>query len=284
MKKLLTILPGLIVLLFTSSGCKKELQVEKTLKSENILNVSYGTHIYNTFDIYLPEERTNNTPVIILIHGGAWNEGDKSLFTDLTKYWRDRGYAAATINYRLTHTSENNIHPAQVNDIGKAIEFISSKASEWHLSNNKFALLGASAGAHLSLLYTYKYNTNNKVKTVISMAGPSDLTSMENASAEQVQAVIWLLGSTFLSAPLLYSQASPVAQVNANSKPTLIFHGKLDNVVPYQQSVELQNRLNKSGIDNKLVLYDDTGHEVLNLANTAAFLATCDSWLKLYLK
>lgn len=284
MKKLANILSGLAVLLFISVGCQKAPELDKTLKSKDILNAAYGTHVRNTFDIYLPEGRDKDTPVIILLHGGSWYEGDKSLFTDLARFWRDRGYAAVTMNYRLTNTAENNIHPAQVNDIAKAIEFISSKAEDWQLSASKFALQGASAGAHLALLYTYKYNTNNKVKTVISMAGPTDLSTLQAVSPQHAQGISWLIGSSFQSNPAAYAEASPITYVRANSKPTLIFHGKLDLLVPYQQSLALENRLGEMGVNKKLILIEDTGHEVVNLTNTATFLSNCESWLKLYLK
>lgn len=286
MEKLKTILSGIVILLVLISGCKKAVNnpILEPLKAKDDLNISYGTNTRNTLDIYLPEARDKNTPVIILIHGGSWFEGDKGMFTDLAKYWRDRGYAAATMNYRLTRTAENNIHPAQVNDIAKAIEFISSKANDWQVSSDKFALQGASAGAHLSLLYTYKYNTDNKVKAVISLAGPTDLAGMQGASPQQAQVVSWLIGTIFQANPTAYADASPITHVSAKSKPTLIFHGKLDVVVPYQQSEDLRNRLDQYGIDKKLVLYPDTGHEVLNLTNTASFLADCENWLKLYLK
>ena len=286
MKKLKSILSGIVILLILTSGCNKGVNdpVTEPLKAADHVNVSYGTNTQNTLDIYLPEARDKNTPVIIFVHGGSWFEGDKGSFTDLAKYWRDKGYAAATMNYRLTNTAENNIHPAQVNDIGMAIDFIASKAVDWQVSSDKYALQGASAGAHLSLLYTYKYNTNNKVKAVVSMAGPTDLTGTQMANPMQVQVINWLIGTTIQANPAAYAEASPIIHVSAKSRPTLMFHGKLDILVPYQQSEDLKNRLDQFGIDKKLVLYADTGHEVLNLTNTGSFLADCDNWFKLYLK
>ena len=283
MNKLKFFLPYMMLLIFTAS-CKKGDDSVEALKSEDFANVSYSTHTRNTMDVYLPEKRDRNTPVILLVHGGSWYEGDKSAFTDLAKYWRDKGYAAATMNYRYTHTAENNINPAQVNDIGKAIDFIASKSTDWQVSGDKFALQGASAGAHLSLLYIYNYDSGNKVKTVISMAGPTDLTKIQGAGVAQAQVAEWLIGSTFQANPTAYALASPITYVTAKSKPTLIFHGKLDVVVPYQQSLDLKNKLDQFNISSKLVTYEDTGHEVINLKNTASFLADCESWLKLYLK
>lgn len=285
MTKTKSILSGLLFFFIISIGCKKGAdQAVAILTPRDLPNVSYGTHVRNSLDIYLPERRDAKTAVILLVHGGSWFEGDKSAFTDLAKYWRDKGYAAATMNYRYTNTPEKNIHPAQVNDIAKAIEFIASKAGEWKISSDKFALQGASAGGHLSLLYTYKYDTGNKVKAVISMAGPTDFTPTPNVSLLQAQVVQLLIGSSYQSNPSAYAEASPITHVKSNSKPTLLFHGKLDAVVPYQQSVDLRNRLAQVGSVHKLVSYEDTGHEVINATYMISFLAECENWFKLHLK
>lgn len=283
-------LQGLYIILFlaltTAPGCKKKEKEDLAvpLKSEDFLNVSYGAAGRNAMDVYLPEIRGRSTPVIVLVHGGSWFEGDKSFFTDLAKYWRGRGYAAITMNYRLTHTPENNIHPAQVNDIGKALDFIAAKSEDWHISSNRFALQGASAGGHLSLLYSYRYEDKSRVKAVISMAGPTDLTMVQLGSPALADVVRWLIGKTYSADPNAYLEASPVNHVDKNSVPTLLFHGKLDVVVPYQQAEILKQKLDQKAAVSKLVLYGDTGHEVLNLNNTAGFLAECEKWFDLYLR
>ncbi|MEJ7692961.1 alpha/beta hydrolase [Daejeonella sp.] len=288
MEKLKSLVSGLLFLLIISTGCKKGPEQSATVViSQDYKEVSYGTHTRNKLDIYLPSQRDTKTPVILLVHGGAWFEGDKSDFTELAKHWRDKGYAAATMNYRFTNTPEKNIHPAQVNDIAKAIEFIGTKSAAWRISADKFALQGASAGGHLSLLYTYKYDTGNKIKAVISLAGPTDLTAIGGAGPAgeaQARALVALIGTTFQDNPAAYAEASPITHVSAGSKPTLLFHGKRDFVVPYQQATELKNRLAQFGAVHKLVLYEDTGHELINLNNKAEGLAECESWLKLYLK
>ena len=116
------------------------------------------------------------------------------------------------------------------------------------------------------------------------MAGPTDLRSIQMSNPLQIQVVNWLIGTSIQANPAAYAEASPITHVSAKSKPTLMFHGKLDVVVPYQQSEDLKTRLDQFGIDKKFVLYSDTGHEVINLTNTASFLADCESWFKLYLK
>lgn len=274
---------GLIIFLILIGACTKERSLNKSIKAEEILNVEYGTDPRHKFDIYLPEERTVKTKVIVFIYGSTWLKGDKRHFTDLAKFFRDKGYAAATINYRFTNAGGNNVYSAQVNDLGKAIDFISSKTSEWKISPDAFGVLGAGTGAHLGLLYTYGYDTNNKVKAVVSMAGQTNLMDLVNETSEKA-AVEYYVGTSLQVNPMAYQQASPVFHVKASSKPTLLFHGKLDTIVPLKQVIALKAKLDEFNITNKLIIYEDTGHEVLSLNHMASFLAEVDLWFKENLK
>jgi dipeptidyl aminopeptidase/acylaminoacyl peptidase len=106
---------------------------------------------------------------------------------------------------------------------------------------------------------------------------------MQNASPQQAQVVKWFLGASAQSNPSIYQQASPISHVNANSKPTLLFHGKLDAVVPYAQSVSLKAKLDQFNVKNKLITYDNLGHEA-DLNAVSNFVAELESWLAIYLK
>ena len=73
------------LLAFFVVSCEKEPTVEilPVSKEYKLINVSYGTNERNVMDVFLPAGRTADTPLAILIHGGAWISGDKSLMTDL---------------------------------------------------------------------------------------------------------------------------------------------------------------------------------------------------------
>src|SRR5690242_1320535 len=90
-------------LLFTS--CQKDQGAGPVpLSAETKLNIAYGSDPTQNMDIYLPSGRTTaSTKVIILVHGGGWNQGDKSDFTAYVDTLKKRlpGYAVFNINYRL---------------------------------------------------------------------------------------------------------------------------------------------------------------------------------------
>jgi acetyl esterase/lipase len=64
-------------------GCQKENYPGRpTLQEQTSLNIAYGSDPVQNMDIYLAAGRSApSTKVIILIHGGAWSQGDKSDFT-----------------------------------------------------------------------------------------------------------------------------------------------------------------------------------------------------------
>ena len=268
----------LIFVCLLLAGCKKD-PVDVTMTGRSDLSdLKYGSHSAQTVDVYLPENRNSQTKAIIFIHGGFWFGGDKAEMSSMARQFRDKGYATASVNYRLSRTTENNIHPAQVSDLGDAIEFIQSKAAEWKISADELALVGASAGGHIALLYTYAYNTGGEVKTVVSLAGPTNLINMQNASNQQKLVVSWFLGDIAENIPTVYQQASPVSHVSSTSKPTLLLHGKLDIIVPYEQSLELKTRLDQFGVKNKLVTYENVGHDA-GFNEVPGLVTECENWL-----
>ena len=238
-----------------------------TISEKNETNVSYGTDPLQKMDIYLPANRsTATTKVIILIHGGAWVTGDKSEFTaaqiDTIKK-RLPGYAIFNINYRLAALPATNTFPTQELDVKAAVEFVYGNRSTY-LVSDKFVLMGASAGGHLSLLQAYKYTSPVKIKAVIDFFGPTDMTDMYNNPSPTIPAgSIQLLmgGATPTSNQALYEQSSPLFFAGATSCPTLILQGELDPLVNAdRQALALYLKLNSAGAVSQYVLYPGLHH------------------------
>lgn len=226
-------------------------------------DVSYGNDTKQKFDLYLPANRnSNDTKVLILIHGGGWTEGDKADFnpfiTELQK--RLPGFAMASINYRLA-SSNRFLFPTQENDVKAAIEFIAAKSGEYKISK-KFALLGASAGAHLALLHAYKYNNPVAIKAVISLFGPTELVSLYNSPPTPAIPLLLslVIGGSPASHAEIYQQSSPLNFVTSQSCPTLLLHGGKDPLIPASQSELLNNQLNAVGATCQYIFYANEGH------------------------
>ena len=254
---------SLFIVIAIMSSCNKE---PEGMKAVTMTNVLYGSSAQQNMDIYLPAERsTATTKVMILIHGGAWNSGDKADFTPYVDSMKRRepGYAIVNLNYRLA--TPPNLFPAQEQDVKAAIEFIYNKRTEYAISD-KIVLIGASAGAHLALLQGYKYPTPVRPKAIIDLFGPTDLVDLYNNPPHPLVPALLAaaIGATPASNNTLYMQSSPVNFVSPQSPPTMILHGGADIVVPPAQSVLLKNKLTTAGVVNQYVFYPTEGHGWFN--------------------
>jgi acetyl esterase/lipase len=82
--------------------------------------------------------------------------------------------AIANINYRLANQSEKP-YPMQIEDITSIINFLKENKAKFTISEN-IGFIGTSAGAHLSLLWSYAFDDNKKVNMVCSIVGPTNFT------------------------------------------------------------------------------------------------------------
>ena len=240
---------------FTS--CNKESGTAESVMK----NVKFGSDAAQAMDVYLPAGRTStNTKVIVFIHGGSWSGGDKADFDVNINAIRPQltDYAIFNINYRLANIQ--NQHPAQMEDVQSALDFISAKAAEYKVNANKIALIGASAGAHLALLHAYKNSRNGSIKAVVDLFGPTNLTTLYTNPAASQPVLVNFLGTTPSANPSKYADASPVNFVSAQSPPTLILHGDADFIVPISQSSTLRVALLGVGAKVEMHSYINEGH------------------------
>lgn len=249
-----------------ASGCYKNgrfqspdsLFPKAPLPDSTLANVHYGGNEKQTMDVYLPANRTQQTRLIVIIHGGGWSAGDKSDFNNYVTEFKTRlpGYAIANLNYRLA-VNQSNRFPTQENDIKSAITYLKDKAASYTVSSDMI-LLGISAGAHLALLQAYKHADIVQPRGVVSFYGPTDLAALYVSSLPTVLKSI--TGFTVDENPTIYKESSPIQYVSASSAPTLLLQGDADMLVPLTQAVALQQKLDGLKVTNKLVVYPGQGH------------------------
>ncbi|WP_298420644.1 alpha/beta hydrolase [uncultured Kordia sp.] len=233
---------------------------ETTVEAKTMLNVSYGADSDQVYDIYLPQNRTLATKVMILVHGGGWTSGDKSemstfielMQTDLPEY------AIVNINYRLANDTTSPF-PMQLEDISAIINDLKTKNEEYIISED-YGFLGTSAGAHLSMLWSYDYDTEADVNMVASIVGPTNLADQAylDSADPAIQAYIDLLGMD-LVVPLLEG-FSPFHKVTASAPPTILFYGGQDPLIPNSQGMDLSDKLTTLGVTHSFTFYPNEGH------------------------
>ena len=238
------------------------------------INVSYGSDSDQVFDLYLPAGRTDETRVIILVHGGGWASGDKVDMNAFKDYILQNipDVAVVNINYRLANDTAQP-YPMQINDIKTIVNYLKYKQSEYVISND-IAFIGTSAGAHLSLLWSYAFDSENQTKMVCSIVGPTNFTDPEylNNTDSILQEILDLYGTDATTAHL--EEVSPYHQVTIGAPPTILFYGGVDPLIPTSQGIGMRDKLVDLGIAHQFTLYPTEGHgwSGLNLLDTTAKL------------
>lgn len=253
---------GMLLLLLascTKSDTLGETVMRSNLSEKIILDTAYGEDDLQKLDIYLPAGRTEATGLVVLLHGDAWHGGDKSNLNNFIKLFRAKwpDVAIANINYRDA-TGDSITYSELIADVEIAINMLAAGKSAFNISNN-IALWGVSAGAHLALQYTYTKNDSGYVKCVADVYGPAIINDWDFYNiTEPVKGkdLLWHLSGSRWNEEL-YKALSPIENVVAASKPTIIFHGNLDAVVPVYHSQRLKKKLDEAGVPNEYHEYTD---------------------------
>ncbi len=243
------------------------------MEDKQILRDIVYTQSGMQLDLYLPAEVTEPLPIIVWIHGGAWQMGDKEGNTGRKPplHIMGQGYAFASINYRLSHEA---IFPAQIHDCKAAIRWLRAHAGEHHIDPERIGVWGASAGGHLAALLGTSNEISelegsggnpqypSSVQAVCDFFGPTDLVRMSEMKGEleQESPESLVIGGPLLENVDKVIQANPLTYININSPPFLIVHGDNDVVVPSDQSQILYEALLQADVEAGLHIVPRAGH------------------------
>jgi acetyl esterase/lipase len=217
-------------------------------------------------DIYLPDDGGGPYPVILHIHPGAFALCDKRDIHVMTFLkGLKRGYAVVSVNYRL---SGEAIFPAALQDIKAAIRWLRANRERYHLDGSRIAACGGSAGGNLAAMVSLTANVAEfddlslgnpeypcNVQAAVDWFGPTDFLKMdeqldENGFGpsdhnESDSPESRYLGARLSDVPLKVVLANPMTYVNKHMPPILIQHGRLDTLVPVQQSIMFVEKMEK---------------------------------------
>ncbi len=281
--------------LLFSQRLKTTLLFEKADVQENIVYKTDEKETEILLDLYKPQiTGMKKIPVVIFVHGGAWVEGNKTIYADnyientISKLL-DKNFAVISINYRLVNESTH--FPAPIEDTKDAVRWIRKNADQYQLDSNNIGMWGVSAGAHLSLLSAYTEDTqfqgdptlipySAKVNYVVDNFGPTDMNRLLHTRAPQPllfavglisQKIIDLRGKLIMGITGMNAKEdrkeiaefceniSPLSY-NKNTVPTLIIHGNKDKIAPLRHSKRLHKMLRKNDTENKFVIIKKGNH------------------------
>jgi acetyl esterase/lipase len=203
-------------------------------------------------------------PAVILVHGGAWHQGDRMQLHGYGILLGRAGYVCVAVEYRLVPESP---WPAQIHDVKAAIRWVRANAGDLGIDPDRIVIEGNSAGAHLALL----------------AAGTAGIADFEGDGGNPgvsaaVAAVLAVYPPTLLfhgpfqrgGTPLMAlspaasadvaAAASPLSYVTADFPPTLLIHGTNDETVPVEASLLMYDALAAAGVPADLHLYAEQPH------------------------
>lgn len=209
-------------------------------------------------DFYYPTNSSKITHAIVLIHGGSVQFGriyiEKETTTGLIPFLREAFPTVLIVNMEYYQGNINSPgYPQQLSDVTQLLEFIKKKENNPKLT---FALFGVSSGAHLALLYAYKWDTEKKdVRVVVDLLGATDLSSTIYSGNPLFSFLLTGFLGAFPSWELL-NEASPVNWVTRDlSTKTLGFYGVNDLFVPASQGRRLKAKLEEMGVENEFTFF-----------------------------
>ena len=224
-------------------------------------------------DLFLPRQQLDDKPlpIVAFIHGGGWRKGSRrSGLSFIGPIVQTGKYIGASIGYRLT---DEAIWPAQIHDCKAAIRWLRANAGRYGGDSNKIIVSGSSAGGHLVAMLGTSGDVaelegdlgdwgekSSRVNGVINFFGPSNLTSMGGWHNNPDSPESLLLGRPVQENKDIAKAASPITYVTKDDPPFLTIHGTNDALVPFEQSVELTDSLQKAGVLARLIPIQDGGH------------------------
>jgi acetyl esterase/lipase len=239
---------------------------------------------------------------VLYIHGGGWVAGNarRSVpfvdFPGVLASLSSRGYVVASIEYRLSGEAK---FPVQLEDVKASIRWLRLHASTYGIDSSRFMTWGVSAGGYLSGLVAVSckkpaleagqqerssvpdakaapvpsLELSDCVQGAVSWYGIFDFATIgaqaqedKAMSREDPQAPEWQLLGCFGNSkcdPGRIAAASPVTYVDRNAPPMLLIVGSEDTLVPYQQTLEMADKLKAAGTQSELIVLPGMNHSLI---------------------
>ena len=213
-------------------------------------------------------------PVVIMIHGGGWISGDKSLQWAMAEKIASKGYVCATVEYRMLLEAG---YPAAVVDIKTAVRFLRSLSGNYPIDTEKFAIYGCSAGGQLASLVASTNNYNhyadtlayknfsNRIQALIDVDGVLDFLHKDASEVQQGKETLstrWF-GCYPQENRAIWDEGAALTHVDKDFPPTLLLKSQQDRFLAGHQ--DLSAKLDSLGIYNEYHCIEGSPHSFWHL-------------------
>ncbi len=227
---------------------------------KEVFGMAYGENPLQQMDLFIPAGFTNDSPLVVLVHGGGWEAGDKYEIYNYKLLIQENlpNVAVLNVNYTLCLPGIPIIEE-QVADIQTAVNTYKEKFPMW---NGKLIVLGYSAGAHLVTLLATAYANVFPVDGIVNLLGHVDFTIPNYVNSNLTNNYLQnVFGTTSYSQnQTLWTERSPITYVNENTPAILSVYCGLDQLVPAIQGERFHEQLNQLQVDNEYLFFPNENH------------------------
>lgn len=234
-------------------------------------------------------DATKKYPLLVLLHGGP-----QTMWSNAWGYrWNAEvfsapGYVTLMINRRGSTGYGQKFTDAITNDWGGKAYVDVMKGVDYTLAKYPFAdgtRMAAAGGSYGGYMADWIATHTGRFKVIVSHASPFDMVAMyatEELWFEEhdMQGAPWTNPESYRK----WSPSTYASELGKFKTPTLMIAGERDFRVPYTQSLEFFNTLQRQGVPSKLVVFPDEGHFILKPRNSQFWYKTFFDWIGMYLK
>mgnify|MGYP003609658170 FL=1 len=214
-------------------------------------HLAYGLKARNRLDLYRTKNPKKQKPLIVFVHGGSWQHGNKRDYLFIGETFAREGFDVAVINYQL---APENIFPAFVDDLAQAIHYLNQNKVKLNISTDNMILMGHSAGAFNVMSVVYSAQSQNfkykdQIKAIVGLAGPYHFDYVGDPLSEHA-----------FDHKISYQQVMPYYFIEPNQIKHYLLVAEQDQVVERKNALDLDIALRQKGNHSHIAVIPKTGH------------------------
>jgi pectinesterase len=257
-----------------------------------VMNITYCTVNGRPLllDVFSPVKYKGKLPAVLMIFGGGWRSGNRSMHIPMAKAIAANGYVVVTADYRL---STDALYPAAVNDLKTALKWMHANNEDYGINHNKIAVWGFSAGGQLAALLGTTNNSSlfkgdscyvhvsDAVQAIVDVDGVLAFIHPESGEGNDSKgpnAASYWFGGPQSATMALRQQASALNNASAQTPPVLFINSAVTRM--HAGRDDMIKTLNAYGIYSEVhtivntphtfILFDPWFNQALNF--TTSFL------------
>ncbi len=234
---------------------------ETSAVAENLVGGRSWTYIRNvsvpTFTVYSPAGNKTGAAVIVFPGGGYQILAIDLEGTEVCEWLTAKGITCIVSKYRVPNNGPSwdqrsgydlRTHSSKaLEDAQRTISLVRSRAAEWHIDPRKIGVLGFSAGGHLVVATSTRFN--HRVYRPVDAA--------DTVSCRPDFAVALYPGHTF---DYRHSRLFAGIRVTRETPPTFLVQAENDNVDDPRNALSYYDALRGAGVPAELHMYAEGRH------------------------